>query len=248
MAYTIQVSESNASRRVLYVWCVGSNGTSPATGETGGQPQWGIGGVYKGSTSATLSAMSANAGEYFVTLTASEVSVIGPGIVRYNSANCIESATPFQVVGYDSADTMRLGLFSLPNGAPNVSGGLPLIGNNYASTLTVGVAGIAAGTYSGVTVGSLATLAPANYTSAVTVGMGSVAVGSGQSLADALLTRNIASGSDGGRDVRSALYPLRNKIDASSSVLTVYDTTDVASAWTASTSTGADPLSGIDPT
>ena len=77
--------------------------------------------------------------------------------------------------------------------------------------------------------------------------MGSVAVASAQSLADAFLTRNIASGSDGGRDVRSALYPLRNKIDASSSVLTVYDTTDVASAWTASTSTGADPLSGIDP-
>ena len=162
MAYTVQVSESNASRRVLYLWLVGSNGTSPATGETGGQPQWSVGGLYKGNTSATLSAVSAAAGEYFVVMTASEVSVIGPGIVRYNSANALESATPFQVVGYDSSDSMRLGLFALPNSAPNVSGGLPLLGNNYSSTLTVGVGGIAPATYSGVTVGSRATLVPAD--------------------------------------------------------------------------------------
>ena len=248
MAYVLKTGESNATFRVLYVWCVGSNGTSPATGETGGQPQFSVGGVYKGNTSATLSAMSAAAGEYFVVLTLSELSAQGPAILRYSSANCLETATPFQIVSYNPYDSTRLGVFSLPNAVADTVGGLPIIGSNYSSSFTVGVASIAPATYSGVTVGSLATLVPANYTSLVTVGMGSVAVASGQSLADAFLTRNIASGSDGGRDVRSALYPLRNKIDATSSVLTVYDTTDVASAWTASTSTGANPLSGIDPT
>ena len=247
MSYAIQLNESNASRRVLYMWGVGSNGTTPANGETGGQPTFSIGGVTKGSTNGVLSAFSANAGQYFVVLSSSNVSVIGQGLVRYNSASCLETATPFQVVGYDSGDSMRLGLFAMPNAAAGASGGVPLIGSDYSSSFTVGVSGIKAATYSGVTVGSLATLANADYSSLVTVGVGSITAASGKTIADALLGRNIATGSDGGRDVKSALYVLRNRVDASGSVLTVYDTSDTASAWTASTTTGVSPVASIDP-
>lgn len=287
MAYTIQVNESNASRRVVYLWCVGSNGTSPATGETGGQPQYSAGGVFKGNTSATLSAASAAAGEYFVTLTASEVSLIGPMIVRYNSANALETVTPVQVVGYDSSDSMRLGLFAMPNAAANAVSGLPVIGNDYSSTFTVGVSKIAPNTYSGVTVGTgsitpatysgvtvgvgtiaaaiysgvtvganpvgdktgyTATITAGDYSSTVTFGTGSVNVASGQSIADRVLSRSIGTGADGGRTVSSALFLLRNKVDATGSIMTVYSTDDTTSAWTASTATAASPLGRVDPT
>ena len=73
-----------------------------------------------------------------------------------------------------------------------------------------------------------------------------------QSMADYLLGRNIAGGSDGGRTVKDALRVLRNKTSITASTLTVYQEDDGATlpaAWTAtlSTSATADPITGIDP-
>jgi hypothetical protein len=73
-----------------------------------------------------------------------------------------------------------------------------------------------------------------------------------ESIADALLNRNIAGGSDGGRTVKDALRVLRNKTSITASTLTVYQEDDGATlpaAWTAtlSTSATADPVTGIDP-
>ena len=65
--------------------------------------------------------------------------------------------------------------------------------------------------------------------------------------ADKLLARNIAGASSTGRVVKEALYTLRNKVDASGSVGTVYQTNDSTSAWTFSTATAGFPLSTIDP-
>ena len=67
--------------------------------------------------------------------------------------------------------------------------------------------------------------------------------------ADHLLDRNVSGGSDGGRTVKQALYFLRNKWVVSSGTLTVYDTDDTTSSWTASVSStpGADPITGNDP-
>lgn len=130
-----------------------------------------------------------------------------------------------------------------------------------------GVTTIAAGTYSGVTVGSLATLVPTDYTSKVTVGVGGFnagvittaayaaaaldatvfATGAEQAFADRLLLRNVAGGADSGRTVGTALYVLRNKVDASSSIGTVFQTDDSTSAWTFSNTTGAFPLQSVDP-
>lgn len=70
-----------------------------------------------------------------------------------------------------------------------------------------------------------------------------------QSIADYLLGRNIAGGSDGGRTVKDALRVLRNKVSISGTTLTVKAEDDVTTAWTATLTTdaAATPVTGIDP-
>ena len=88
-------SEASASQRRIPLWLVGSNGTSPATGEAGGQPQinWLARGTATVNTAATLSLVSANAGEYYVELAASEVSATGMAAVHYRSATAIPNSS-----------------------------------------------------------------------------------------------------------------------------------------------------------
>lgn len=93
----IDLNESNASKRVLPIWFVKSDGSSAATNEAGGQPQLMFGGAYLGNTSATLSAWSAAVGEYYVVLGTSEVSAEGIGAIRYSSGTALENSTMFRV-------------------------------------------------------------------------------------------------------------------------------------------------------
>ncbi len=71
--------------------------------------------------------------------------------------------------------------------------------------------------------------------------------------ADALLNRDMATGTDSGsptvRTVRQALRFLRNKWSLSGTTLTVTKEDDTTASWTAgvSTSAGADPVVGSDP-
>lgn len=67
--------------------------------------------------------------------------------------------------------------------------------------------------------------------------------------ADALLGRNVSGGSSTGRTVKQALHILRNKSGVAAGTLTVYDTDDSTSSWTAAVSSdaAADPITGIDP-
>ena len=69
-----------------------------------------------------------------------------------------------------------------------------------------------------------------------------------ESIADALLNRNVGGGSNSGRLVKEALYALRNKSEIVGATLSVYDAVDALS-WTAAvaSSTSADPVTGIDP-
>jgi hypothetical protein len=71
----------------------------------------------------------------------------------------------------------------------------------------------------------------------------------GQEFADALLGRNIAGGSDGGRMVKDALRFLRNRFAVSSGTLTVYQEDDTTTAWTASVTgdAAADPIVESNP-
>ena len=67
--------------------------------------------------------------------------------------------------------------------------------------------------------------------------------------ADALLGRNVSGGSSTGRTVKQALHVLRNKSAVAAGTLTVFDTDDTTSSWTATVSSdaAADPITGIDP-
>ena len=116
-----------------------------------------------------------------------------------------------------------------------------------------------ANTHSGATIAGIvaggiidATLASGVLTSAKfaagAIDAAALATDASQEIADALLGRNIAGGSDGGRTVSEALYPLRNRSLIQGSVGTVFQTDDSTSAWTFSPSLGTAPIAGIDPT
>lgn len=70
--------------------------------------------------------------------------------------------------------------------------------------------------------------------------------------ADALLARNIAGGSNGGRTVTSALRGIRNKVEltpaGAPTTATVYEEDDATPAWTATVGTSTrDALASVDP-
>lgn len=73
------------------------------------------------------------------------------------------------------------------------------------------------------------------------------------SVADALLDRNMATGTDSGsptvRTVRQALRQLRNKWTNSGGTLTVYKEDDATTSWTSTLATDgtAEPITGSDP-
>src|SRR5687768_9031790 len=152
---TIYRSEGSASLRRVPVWLVGSTGTAPDTDEAGGQPQicWHARGVTTVNTSGTLSLVSANAGLYHVELTASEVSALGILSIHYRSATAIANVSFAQVVNQDSGDSMRYGLFALPNVATGAAGGLITEGTGTAQlSLSAGSVGLKAQTHSQATV------------------------------------------------------------------------------------------------
>lgn len=69
-----------------------------------------------------------------------------------------------------------------------------------------------------------------------------------ETIADGLLNRNLAGGTNGGRTVRDALRPARNKVAISGSALTVFAEDDTTVAWTAAITTAArDALQSVDP-
>ena len=285
MPYTIIRNESNASRRVVYLWCVGSNGTTPAGSETDGQPTLSIGGGAEISTTSTLRPWKAAQGEYFVVLTQSETSVLGQAVIRYNSAGALETSTPFEVVAIDSYDSMRGGLVALPNAAAEASGGLLTFGTGSGQLhVSSGSVGLKAQTHSQVTIQGV-TLLDSNVTlnaavhsgatvqglnrlnSSVTLNVGihsgatvggidasGIAAGvitsaAASAVADRFLARSLAGGGDDTRSVQNALRALRNRVEVSGSVMTVFSEDDNSSAWTASVSTAAsvNVITGINP-
>jgi len=77
-----------------------------------------------------------------------------------------------------------------------------------------------------------------------------LATDAGQEVADRVLLRNVASGSDGGRSVAEALYALRNRVAIDGSIGTVFQVNDTSSAWTfsvATVSTNSGLINSIDP-
>ena len=191
------------------------------------------------------------------------------------------AAGTYSGVTVGSAATILAGTYSgVTLGVNNIAAGnysgvtiSGVTATNVLDKTAYGVTSIAAGTYSGVTVGSAATILPGAY-SGVTVGIDNIASGTiqtadfaaaaldatvfatdaEQAFADRLLLRSIDGGADSGRTVGTALFVLRNKVDATGNILlpalsvgTVYRTDDLTSAWTFSMTTGGFPISSVDP-
>lgn len=75
-----------------------------------------------------------------------------------------------------------------------------------------------------------------------------LAASAAEKIADALLARNVAGGSNTGRIVKEALYALRNRCAIAAGTLTVYLVDDTTPSWDAAVTTAAgNPLSEIDP-
>jgi len=161
MSQLIQLNESTASNRIVYLWSMLSNGTSPAQFEAGGQPTVSVAGITPWNSAGTLLSVSTINGEYQVRLGTSDVSVAGPGILRYSSTSALETSIAFQVVAFNPYG-------SLSTFDPSVlSVGLKAVTHSGA---TVGVGGIAPATYSGVTVG-VNNLAAGSYSGVTIAGV-----------------------------------------------------------------------------
>lgn len=108
-------------------------------------------------------------------------------------------------------------------------------------------------------VGSV-TGAVGSVTAGVTVASGGIGSGAHaaaelNAIADALLDRNLATGTDSGtnstavRTMRQALRWLRNKVSIAAGTMTVTKEDDSTSSWTAAvTTTAGNPISAVDPT
>lgn len=127
---------------------------------------------------------------------------------------------------------------------PGGTNGLFIAGTNAATTITTSLTT----TFTGNVTGSVNSLTTNNDKTGY-----ALTTGERNSVADALLDRDMATGTDSGsttvRTVRQALRFLRNKWTIVAGTLTAYKEDDTTSSWTGTviTTTG-DPVSSIDPT
>lgn len=105
------------------------------------------------------------------------------------------------------------------------------------------------GNVTGNVTGSVGSIAAAGISAA------SLAAAAKSDIADYVLDRNMATGTDSGTDstavrtTRQALRILRNKTTIAAGVATVKKEDDSTTSWTAAVATTAgDPISGVDPT
>jgi hypothetical protein len=154
----LKLNELSASLRVVPLPPLVrvSDSTSAATNESGRTFYFSIGGVDYGS-GGSLSAVSAAMGMYHACFSASKISVTGPGMVYYglpnSSGTALQVSAPFMVVPIDSYDSMRAGLFALPNAAAEASGGLITHGTGTGQLHTSnGSVGLKAQAHSGATI------------------------------------------------------------------------------------------------
>jgi hypothetical protein len=122
----------------------------------------------------------------------------------------------------------------------------------FISGTLAGTSGIINGNNAGASVITLDEVIPGAPAAGVDFVIMGTHVHSKGGIADTLLGRNLAGGSNGGRMVKDALRVLRNRTSITGTTLTVCDESDnltTGVAWTATLNTNplADPVTGIDP-
>lgn len=290
MAILMEKDGGTANQRTVHFRLFTSNGTSPDTTASNDSVIVARGSTTTFTPNLLVTAVHSAQGMYSIQLSASDISNLGQHAVYHTQGDFPQHVAAIDVVNFNPYSTQS-NILNISNldatiTSRSVFSSADSVGlkAQVHSGATVGINNIAAGTYSGVTVGSLATIVAGDYGSSITFGVSTIKAGTysgvtvgsaatilgggivassfgasaidaaalatdaGQEIADRILLRNIAGGSDSGRTVGTALYVLRNKLDASSSVGTVYQTDDASSAWTFSITTAVSPIAVVDPT
>lgn len=173
----------------------------------------------------------------------------------FGATNMVPVVVELEIVSYNPFDGVRLGLTALPNAAAEASGGLPTLSAAQSSngTIQANVHRWLTGTPNVLQSGRVDV-----YVGAMPAGIidtGVISAAELNAMADAILDRNMATGTDSGtnstavRTPRQAWRQTRNKVTIVAGVITVYKEDDATVSWTGATGTTAgDPLSSIDPT
>ena len=200
------------------------------------------------STVTTLTGHTAQTGDCFARLGApagASVSADVAAVKADTAATLLDTGTDGVVVasgsktGYTLTATTGLG-----NQTASITGNL----SGSVGSVT-GAVGSVTGNVGGNVTGEVGSVGTAGISSA------SLAASALNAIADGILDRNMATGTDSGtnstavRTPRQAVRALRNKVTVSGGTATVTKEDDVTTSWTAAVTTAAgDPTTGVDPT
>ncbi len=134
--------------------------------------------------------------------------------------------------------------------AAGATGGVPVIGtgtNNFKSDASANV------TFANTSIATASAVTTVNGLAANVITAASIASDAGAEIADAVLDRDMSTGTDSGsatvRTPRQALRAIRNKWSIIGTTMTVTKENDTTASWTAelSTDAAANPVVAVDP-
>jgi hypothetical protein len=223
MSIWIELNEGTAARRRVPCRIFTSNGTAPDTGALDDAVIMGTNSLGTFSLSSTLRAVNANQGMYCIELSQSECSVLGTHPLYHTVGDFPQHIATVQIVNHNHFSTLsaisNVTIHAGTHSSVTIQGL-----SNYANISNVT---LHAGTHSGVTVQGVTQLA---------------ALGQ-RSIASSYLSSDLGNA----RLVQDAYFALRNRVHIDGSRMTVYHPDDSTSAWTATVTTGGDPITQIDP-
>ncbi len=141
-----------------------------------------------------------------------------------------------EITQTNNQDGVRGGMTALPAAVPGAAGGVFIAGSNAATT--VNITGNITGNLTGNVGGNL---------------LGTLTTTERDAISDALLNRNMATGTDSGsptvRTPRQALRALRNKVAITGSTIVVNKEDDTTPSWsgTVTFDASAVPVTAVDP-
>lgn len=168
---------------------------------------------------------------------------LASGYVAMTWADVAAPTTTVDLSGTTIATTQKVDVNTIKTN-PVVNGGTITFPTNKTLADTTSAVGSVTGAVGSISNGGIvaATFAAGALDAAA------LATDAAQEIADALLARNVSGGSSTGRTVKQALHLLRNKVSIAAGTMTVTDTDDTTSSWTAAVTTAAgNPIDSVDP-
>jgi hypothetical protein len=235
-----------ATIRVPLQAYLASDHISPATGKTLAITISKNGAAYGNPSAGATNATEIASGSYYVDLSATDTGTLGPLFVRGAVATVDDVIAIYHVVAATNG-----GFTALPAAAADAAGGLIIsdLGGLDADAQRADVAAILVDT--GTTLDARIPAALVGGRMDASVGAmaanvltaSALAADAGAEIADAILDRNMATGTDSGsptvRTPRQALRALRNKWTNAAGTYTVTKEDDTTTSWTAALTTDA---------